>query len=298
MDLTELFCDVDDFCKNNPIDKQTFLLNAHEKRKRHRKKSLTDSEIMTILIYFHSSNYRNFKAFYLEYVCNHLVDFFPGLLSYTRFVAITSSVLTQLCAYLKSRLDEPTGISYIDSTKIAVCGNKRIVRNKVFSNIAKVGKTTMGWFFGFKLHLLVTEQGGLLAVKVTPGNVDDRNPVAEMCQNIFGKLFGDKGYISKNLADSLFEDGVQLITTVRSNMKNRLMPVIDKILLRKRSIIETINDQLKNISQIEHTRHRSVWNFMVNVICGLLSYSFRDKKPCIKGIEPIYKNVSEKLLLA
>ena len=138
----------------------------------------------------------------------------------------------------------------------------------------------------------------IMAAKLTPGNVDDRNPVIEMCQNIFGKLFGDKGYISNNLASSLFEGGVQLITTVRSNMKNRLMPIIDKILLRKRSIIETINDQLKNISQIEHTRHRSIWNFMVNLICGLLSYSFRDKKPHIKGIEPIYENISGKLLLA
>jgi hypothetical protein len=105
----------------------------------------------------------------------------------------------------------------------------------------------------------------LVAVKVTPGNIDDRAPVIEMSQNIFGKLFGDKGYISKNLGDTLFENGLQLITTVRSNMRNKLMPIIDKILLRKRSIIETINDQLKNISQIEHTRHRSVWNFMVNL---------------------------------
>jgi hypothetical protein len=220
---------------------------------------------MAILICFHSSNYRNFKAFYLEYVCNHLTHLFPGLLSYTRFVAITPGVLVQLCAYLKSRLNDPTGISYIDSTKIAVCGNKRISRNRVFSDRAKIGKTTMGWFFGFKLHLIVTEQGGLVAVKVTPGNIDDRAPIIEMSQNIFGKLFGDKGYISKNLSDTLFENGLQLITTVRSNMRNKLMPIIDKILLRKRSIIETINDQLKNISQIEHTRHRSVWNFMVNL---------------------------------
>jgi hypothetical protein len=298
MDLTELFCDVDDFCKNNLINKQTLLPNSNGKQKRDRKKSLTDSEIMTILIYFHSSHYRNFKAFYFEHVCNHLWSLFPDLLSYTRFVAIAPTVLVQLCAYLKSRLDDPTGISYIDSTKIAVCGNKRISRNKVFSNTAKIGKTTIGWFFGFKLHLIVTERGGLIALKVTPGNVDDRTPVFEICQNIFGKLFGDKGYISKKLADSLFKDGIQLITTVKSNMKNKLMPMVDKILLRKRSIIETINDQLKNISQIEHTRHRSIWNFMVNLVCGLLAYTFQDKKPSIKGVEPIYQNAPGQLLLA
>jgi transposase len=296
MDLTTLFCDVDDFYKNNSTNQQ-ILLSTDNKKRRNRKKSLSPSEIMTILVYFHTSNYRNFKAFYIGYVSIHLKDMFPGLLSYNRFVEITPSVLLFLCTYLKSRLETPTGISYIDSTKIAVCSNKRISRNKVFSDIASIGKTTMGWFFGFKLHLIVTEQGGLIAVKVTPGNEDDRSPVPEMCQNIFGKLFGDKGYISKGLADSLLKDGIQLITSVRSNMKNKFLPIIDKILLRKRSVIETINDQLKNISQIEHTRHRSVWNFMVNLVCGLLAYTFQDKKPCIRGIEPIYETVCPSQLL-
>jgi hypothetical protein len=205
MDLTTLFCCVDDFCKNNSTPQQT-LLALDNKKHRNRKKSLSPSEIMTILICFHPSNYRNFKAFYIDYVSIYLKNMFPTLLSYNRFVEVTPTVLLPLCAYLKSRLGTPTGISYIDSTKIAVCGNKRISRNKVFSDIATIGKTTMGWFFGFKLHLIVTEQGDLIALKMTPGNVDDRSPVPEMCQTIFGKLFGDKGYISKKLTDSLFNN--------------------------------------------------------------------------------------------
>jgi len=292
MDLTTLFCDVDDFFKIHSFNQQTSELSEQGKQRRNRQKSLSPSEIMTIVIYFHASGYRNFKAFYLNQVCPHLHPFFPKLLSYNRFVEIIPTVLLPLCSYLTSRLDEPTGISYIDSTKIAVCGNKRISRNKVFYNLGKIGKTTMGWFFGFKLHLITNENGGLIAVKITTGNVDDRAPVLKMADKIKGKLFGDKGYISKKLFEKLFSKGLQLITTVKKNMKNKLLPFVDKLLLRKRSIIETINDQLKNISQIEHTRHRSVSNFMVNLLCGLISYTFQEKKPTIKGIEKLRQEMS------
>lgn len=297
MDLTLLFCDVDDFCKDFFLSNQTKNIEDG-KHYRNRKKRLSSSEIMTILIYFHASGYRNFKHFYINHVLEHLGSMFPGLLSYNRFVAIMSTVLLPMCSYLTSRFDSQTGISYIDSTKIEVCGKKRISRNKVFKGISKIGKTTMGWFFGFKLHLITNEKGGLLAVKLTAGNVDDRTHVPEMSSELYGKLFGDKGYLSKKLFDELFERGLQLITTVRNNMKNKLMPMIDKILLRKRSIIETINDQLKNISQIEHTRHSSVINFMINLLCGLIAYTFQERKPHIGGVETVRNPYSEILLLA
>jgi hypothetical protein len=154
-------------------------------------------------------------------------------------------------------------------------------RNKAFKGIAQKAKSTIGWFFGFKLHIIVNERGGLLSVKLTRANVDDRSPVLDMVKNIFGKLFGNKGYISNNLTNDLKKQGISLITGVRKNMENKLLPLMDKILLRKRSIIETINDQLKNISQIEHSRHRSVYNFIVNMLCGLISYTHQPKKPTI-----------------
>src|SRR5213080_4624559 len=92
---------------------------------------------------------------------------------------------------------------------------------------------------------------------------------------------GIRGYISQRLFEQLWEQGVQLITKLRKNMKNRLLPLFDKLLLRKRSLVETINDQLKNISQIEHSRHRSPFNFFVNLIAGLVAYTFREKKPSL-----------------
>src|SRR5437868_10593219 len=176
-----------------------------------------------------------------------------------------------------------SGISFIDSAKIGVCHNRRIWSHKVFKALAKRGKTSVDWFYGFKLHLVVNECGELLAVKITAGNVDDPNPVLELARAVSGKLFGDRGYISQKLFEQLWEQGVQLITKLRKNMKNRLLPLFDKLLLRKRSICETINDQLKNISQIEHSRHRSVFNFFVNLIAGLvwLTRSARRNPPLI-----------------
>jgi hypothetical protein len=164
---------------------------------------------------------------------------------------------------------------------IVVCHNRRIKANKVFSNLAQRGKNSVGWFYGFKLHLIVNDQGELLAIRLTPGNTDDREPVPDMVKDIFGKLFGDKGYISQKLFKLLFGQGIQLVTRIKRNMKNRLMPLFDKLMVRKRAIIETIHDQLKNISQIEHTRHRSPINFLVNVIAALVAYTHKEKKPSL-----------------
>jgi len=267
MDWENLFCDVDDFCLTaEPLWQQRLLENGQ--RKRNRKGRMTYSEIITILIAFHQSDFRTFKHFYLMLGVSHRAEF-PDLVSYQRFVELMPTVLMLMCGYLKLRFGSCTGISFVDATSLAVCGNKRIQRNRVFRGIAKLGKTTMGWFFGFKLHLIINECGELLAVQLTSGNVDDRQTVPDMARELVGKLFGDKGYISSDLFDQLWSHGLQLVTHIRRNMKNALMPLLDKILLRKRSLIETVNDQLKNISQIEHTRHRSPTNFVVNLLAGL-----------------------------
>lgn len=280
MSLVDLFCDVDDFCQLF-IPHWKLLQLSHGECKRVRAWRLLPSEIMTILIHFHQSHYRNFKAYYLLYVSRHLNAEFPHLVSYTRFVALIPSVLLPLCVYLHQRKGEVTGLAFIDATSLVVCHNRRIHSHKVFKKLAKRGKTSVGWFYGFKLHLVVNERGQLLAFRLTPGNTDDRIPVPRLTKGLVGKLFGDKGYISQKLFETLFEQGLQLITSIRKNMKNRLLPLVDKLLLRKRAIIETIFDQLKNISQIEHTRHRSVANFMANLVAGLIAYTHQPTKPSI-----------------
>lgn len=200
-------------------------------------------------------------------------------MSYNRFIALVPTIFAPLCAYLQSQKATSDGIGFIDSTPIIVCHPKRIRSHKVFKGIAEIGKTTKGWFYGFKLHLICNHKGELHSCYITPGNTDDRSPVPEMTRDLLGKLFGDKGYISKKLFDELFSRGLQLITGIRGNMKNKLMPLFDKLILRKRSMIESINNQLKNVFQIEHTRHRSVINGFINIIAGLLAFTHHDKKP-------------------
>jgi hypothetical protein len=240
---------------------------------------------MTILIWFHSSHYRTFKAYYLEHVQTPLRAEFPTLVSYQRFVELMPTVVVPLLAYLHQQMGNCTGISFIDSTPLPVCHPARIRQHRVFAATAKRGKTSVGWFYGFKLHLIVNDRGEVLSFCLTPGNLDDRQPVPQLAQqarHLFGKLFGDKGYISQALMEQLIvEHRVHLVTRLRKKMRNRLMEVSDKLLLRKRAIIESIHDQLKNICQVEHSRHRSPANFLVNLLGGLIAYCHQPKKPSL-----------------
>lgn len=284
--IIEIFCISDDFCKNFDREfKKHLLPSADGKKHRNRKSEMSDSEIITILICFHYGCFKDFKHFYLYYVKEHLKEEFPNILSYNRFVELERKVMFHLPLFLQLVcFGQCTGITFIDSTKIAVCHNKRIKRNKVFKDIATIGKSTMGWFFGFKLHLVCNDMGELINFCITPAHTNDGNTnvISKISKELFGKLYGDKGYISSHLFSMLFGNGVHLVTGIKSNMKNQLMPLYDKIMLRKRSVIETINDELKNICQIEHSRHRSPVNFLMNLFAGIGAYCFFDKKPAIK----------------
>jgi hypothetical protein len=280
MSLLELFCAVDDFCKT--MDKaQAGDLLVSGTAQRQRAGQLSDSEALTIMIHFHQSQYRTFKAFYQEHVQVYLRAEFPQLISYGRFVQRMPRLLGKLCLYLFSRFGQCSGISFVDATFIAVCDHRRIAQHKVFKGIAARGKGSTGWSFGFKLHVVVSDNGELLAVYLTAANRHELKALPKLVKRLFGKLFGDMAYLSQPLFEQLMEQGIQLITKVKSNMKNKLMLMSDKLLLRKRSIIETINDQLKNISQIEHSRHRSPINFLVNLVSGLIAYTHQAKKPSL-----------------
>lgn len=278
MNLEELFCLVDDFCKVFVPEWEKLLL-THGKRKRKRPGKLSISEMITIYLLFQSSNYRNFKHFYLGQILRgELKNAFPKSISYTRFVSLIPRIFMPLCAFLQCIRAEFDGIGFIDSTPIAVCGNKRIYGHKVFKQFAQLGKTTKGWFYGFKLHLICNSRGEFCACKITPGNCSDLTPVDAMTTDMLGKLFGDKGYIDEKLGHSLLQRGLHLITGIRKNMKNKLMLLIDKILLRKRSVIESTNNQLKNVFHLEHTRHRSPINGFISMICAIISYAFHPTK--------------------
>jgi len=280
LDIVTIFCDIDDFCQHL-LATQYPQLTAGSSQKKYHLRSLALSEVMTILVFFHASHYRTFKHFYFAHMLEQRRAEFPTLPSYTRFVELIPLTLLPLCAYLQTRKGSVTGLPFIDSLPIRVCHNRRISSHKVFSGLARRGKGSMGWFYGFKLHLVINDQGELLALCLTPGNIDDRRPVKKLVRELWGKLFGDRGYISQELFEQLWGQGLQLITKLKRHMKNRLMPVMDKLLLRKRALIECVNDQLKNISQVEHTRHRSAANGLVNMLAAVVAYTFQPKKPAL-----------------
>ena len=240
--VTEIYCMADDFCKEFALQQEKYMIGDKKQNHRNKPNRMNDAEIMVILILFHSGGFRCFKHYYKEYVCKHLKHLFPRLVSYNRFVELEKEVLLPLTIFIKKVL-----------------------------------------FFGFKLHLIINDKGEILNFMFTPGNVDDREPLKQgkFLENIKGKLCADKGYIGQALFENLFLNGIQLVTKVKNNMKNSLMSIADKILLRKRALIETVNDELKNIAQIEHSRHRSFNNFIANSLSAIAAYCFFEKKPAI-----------------
>jgi transposase len=281
--ITELFCFVDDFCKAATAELAAHQITQGETRKPTRVPGLSDSEIITILLMYQFSDVKNFKAFYTRYMWHYKKDF-PDMPSYERFVILQKRVFVLLLLLFTFLKKNDASCGYIDSTPIKVCHNKRIFNHKVFKGLAARGKSTMGWFFGFKLHIVVDTEGNIINAMLTSGNCDDRTPVESLLKDFQGTMFGDKGYISQELFNSLFSKGVKLVTGIKKRMKNILMYFEEKMLLRKRSLVETVFGFLKRTRELEHTRHRSVTNMFMHVISTLVGYQLTPDKPAIKMV--------------
>jgi hypothetical protein len=279
VDITALYCCLDDFCKAFADWEAHRLIPSPQTRQRSGK--LSRAEMLFIMVLFHLSPYKNFKTFYLYGIgCQHR-GCFRDLPHYDRFVSLMPRLFAPLMVLLHSMSGEHTGVYFADSTKLAVCHNRRIDRHKVFASLAARGKTSMGWFFGLKLHFVINHKGQIMALKITPGNTADSTVLDEITQHLSGKLYADKGYIGRALFSKLWQRGLHLITGIRRNMRNYLMPLADKIMLHKRFVIETVLDILKCEMGLEHSRHRSVINAMVHVLSCLVAYAFRPSKPSI-----------------
>ena len=281
MCIIQLFCDIDDLFIEYQQKAFQPLQDTEASKKRNRPSKLHKSEVMTILVVFHQSGYSTFKQYYLEHVQKKLRWAFPHLVSYSRFLELKREILEVLMTYLATRYASSIGTAFIDSTRLPVCDNRRISQHRVFANNAARGKTSVGWFYGFKLHLVINDKGELLATQLTPGNIDDRKPVLELTKHLEGKLYGNKGYISKKLSETLETRDVCLLTKVRKNMQPPARSELDAALLRHRMLIETVIGQLKSETQIQHTRHRSWINYQVNMVAALIAYTYRSKKPSI-----------------
>lgn len=275
--IVETFCEVDDFCKMFIPQWEAYCLGKG-KTNRGPNPSLSLSEIITILLLFHGSNFKHLKSFYHGVAQTFLKGAFPGLPCYAHFVSLQGNALIPLSIFLHSRFGKKTGIYYIDSTALPVCHNRRIHRHKVFDGLAARGKTSMGWFFGFKLHLVFNNLNEIMAVKLTGGNVHDTQPVAALTKALVGKLFGDKGYIGKRLAEDLLRRGLALLTRVRQNMKSKPLSFSDKMLLNARSMVETIIGHIKEFSSLNLPRHRSPLNAFVHILAALVAYQINPIK--------------------
>lgn len=272
-----LFTCLDDFAKSyEDWEHHTLIPNP---RQRNRKGKLSLSEMLFIMVFFHLSGFRCFKLYYLYGVCRHYRNLFGDLPSYGRFVTLQPRLFMPLCLLLHHLSGETSGIYIADSTTLPVCHNRRINRNKTFEGLAARGRSSMGWFYGFKLHVIINDRGEIMALKITPGNIDDRVVMEAMTKGLKGKLFADKGYISKKLFAALWSRGLHLITGIRKTMKNYLMPIIDKLLLRRRFIVETVFDALKSQFGLVHTRHRSPTNAMVHIMSCVAAYQISPNKP-------------------
>lgn len=291
--LVEIFVSVDDFLIEFAPALQKHLIGEDKWAKR----SMNKSEVISILIFFHLSGFRNFKAYYQVAVKGYFRSYFRTLYPYEHFVSLQSSLSLELYAYLNiCCLSTCDKANYIDSTTLKVCHIKREKQHKVFKNIAQKGKNSMGFFFGFKLHLICNQKGEIVRILLTSGNKADNNEwiLKELLEGLKGDIYGDKGYISK-LKPYFQEKNIQLISKVRKNMKQEKLSREKEYYLYKRGLIETVIDKLKNECQIEHTRHRSPKNFIVNLWSGLIAYKFLDKKPGIHEYQQ--KPLSENIVL-
>lgn len=284
MHIVEIFYQIDEFCKTfEKTINRNLLTDGSGKRNRSFKLSL--SEVMTITIYFHESGYKSLKDYYEKHVLINMRCDFHNLVSYNRFLELRAAAMPALVIFTQLNiLNNCTGISFIDSFALNVCHSRRIYSHKVFKGTAERGKTSVGWFYGFKVHIVINHKGEILSFFVTPGNTADNNEnvLLKLTKNIVGKLFGDRGYIvNEELFKKLYANGIQLITKIRKNMKNKLVPMADKLLLRKRGVIESVGNILKGTLSLEHSRHRSITGFVCHIAATLIAYNFRESKPSI-----------------
>jgi len=284
MKLIGIFCDIDDFVI--ALEKNIGLkLIGNDHPQSVNKPSITYSEMLCIELVYHLSGYKCFQYYYQDAVeKGALKEYFPNAPGYNRFIQLKPRILMLIVLYFQCcRLGRMCGLYYADSTSLTVCNNRRIHSNKVFKTQASRAKTSTGWFFGFKLFLVVNAFGEIVKATFTTANVADNNlqHMLRLFNKLEGLVFADKGFINQNATQELFKNGLHLITGIRANMKNKLMLLSHKLLLKKRGMIESVNDILKSVCDLEHTRHRSPINAVINVFAALCAYTYLERMPSI-----------------
>jgi hypothetical protein len=278
--LIQMFLDIDDFCQ----DYEKWQAHHPDEQVSKWTSVLFRSEAMTILVYYHHSGYKCFQYYYERLVLGLMKSYFPKVPTYKYFLKLIPRCfdLIFLYATYQSQNTQRTGIYYVDSKRLPVCHNKRIHSHRVFKDIAQRGKSSTGWFYGLKVHLIINNLGEIVSFLFSSANFTDNNQqvLRNLLKGLKGYCYGDKGYLTK-LFEEFYTNGLKLVTKIRRNMKNQLMPIQEKYDLMKRGVIESVNDILMTVCDIEHTRHRSPINAMTHMISALIGYNYLDNKPTV-----------------
>lgn len=286
--LVTIFCESDDFCKF--FEKEANLKLLGEKKEVGRKPAMLASEIMTISIYYHMSRFKSFKDYYNVLIRGYERSCFTNIVSYGRFIELRQKMMIPLLLFLKTKgLGDCNGVSIIDSTTLEVCHVRRASSHKLFKGLAQKGKSSTGWFYGFKLHCVINSQGEIINFYITPGNVADNNSevLDIVTKDVFGKLIADRGYIGAFM--QMYNKGIQIIHGIRKNMKNKLMTIFDKWLLSKRGAIESVFGILKEWFGLESSKNRSAIAYFSQILASLAAYYFKPIKPHIFNDEIVEK---------
>jgi len=289
--IEEIFAQIDDFCKQNLPRIQKRCLSNKSNDRPGRKPHLSAAEIITISVNYHMSGFKNFKAYYRSLIDGQATKTMFNYVSYNRFTELRSNFITETNIFLLNYMSNKcTGISFVDSTALKVCHEKRNKWHSLFKGSAQLSKTCMGWFYGYKLHLVINHRGEIISFVLSEARASDinRNVIGTLVKNIHGKLFGDRGYISQVLRKELALKGISLITFLKKGMKPKLLHLQDRILLRKRVIIEGVFNILKHKIELEHTRYRSRESFISNVLYALMAYTFQPNKPSITNLKQLH----------
>ena len=280
--MIELFIEIDDLLKAYATYQSKTATSLFESIKSKRKPSLNGSEVATIIVCYHLSGYRNFEYYYKQVILDKYKSYFPTSLSYSRFVSLIPRALPVIALWSLHSCAKSlnTGYYFIDSKKLQVCHLRREKSHKVFKDYARKGKTSTGWFYGLKVHLVINHLGQIVSFVFTPGNVADNNQklLQQLVGNLKGYLVGDKGYYTK-LFQIFYKNGLHLILKPKKKMK--ALPVEQKLvsLSKKRAVIESVNDILMTVCDIEHTRHRSPINGICQMVASIIAYQSLKNKP-------------------
>lgn len=277
--LIAIFCFVDDFHEHILTLLRPALIRPHQQHPPLKRRNLSTTELVSLALFFQFTGHRSWRDFY-KYIKTHYRQDFPDLPSYRNFVAAMNAlspyavILLQAFCALFRQTTPATAAKFADSTNLPVCSIKREFSHQVMKLFATKSKTTMGWFYGLRLHVLCNELMQILECRITTATVGERAALESMWNYIFGLIVADAGYLGQEFQTRARSLGKQLLTGARANMK-KLLTKKQHELLQLRQVIETIFSVLKTRLGLGSTLPRSPLGHFARYVWCLAAYQLK-----------------------